>query len=365
MEFRKCTLEDMVMHKLLNFYNGKKVYITGHTGFKGSWLAYILHKAGAEVIGFSLNPNTNPSLFSEINLKNKITSQIGDISNPLELEKSILNVKPDFIFHLAAQPLVRYSYTNTIETYNSNIIGTANLLEACKKIDNECVVVCITTDKVYLNNEWDYPYRENDSLGGYDPYSASKAAAEIVIDSYRKSFFRNSGISVASVRAGNVIGGGDWSEDRLIPDFVRSIQQGQSILLRNPYAVRPWQHVLEPLFAYLLLGFKMFENKPDYCEAWNVGPFNHDTKTVLEVCQSLLIHMKNGEIKIEDSPNQLHEAGKLKLDISKFGSAFNWKPKWSSEVAIQRTAEWYKLFIEGNAASNLLDADILAYLDNE
>lgn len=350
------------MREILEFYRDKRIFITGHTGFKGSWMIHLLRKAGADVFGYAREPDTNPNLFSELGLNGGITSVFSDICDFEKLQKAIISFRPDFIFHLAAQPLVRYSYSNTLETHNTNIIGTANILESCRSLSQECVVVCVTTDKVYNNREWEYPYRENDNLGGYDPYSASKAAAELIIDSYRKSFFTNTGISVSSVRAGNVIGGGDWSVDRLVPDVIRAITCGKPVVLRNPGAIRPWQHVLEPVFAYLLLGYNMHKQRDKYNDSWNVGPFNQDVRTVLEVCEVLIKELGRGEIRIENNLAGPHEAGKLKLDISKFSSSFNWKPKWSAEEAIRLTAGWYSKFINGTSAMDLTMNDINAYL---
>jgi CDP-glucose 4,6-dehydratase len=358
-------MENLVENKILEFYRGKKVFITGHTGFKGSWLTFLLKLAGAEVMGFSKEPNTNPNLFSELLHHSNIKSIIHDVCDFEKLQKEILKFNPDFIFHLAAQPLVRYSYQNSLETYNTNIMGTANILESCKKLSNECVVVCVTTDKVYHNFEWEYPYRETDKLGGYDPYSASKAAAELLIESYRNSFFANTGISISSVRAGNVIGGGDWSLDRLVPDVVRAVASGQPVILRNPGATRPWQHVLEPIFAYLLLGYHMHQKKDKYNASWNIGPYNQDVRSVLEVCETLINEFGRGEIQIDNGGFHHHEAGKLNLDISKFSTAFHWKPKWSAEQAIKITAAWYSSFINGTPAANLVMNDLSAYLKTD
>jgi CDP-glucose 4,6-dehydratase len=354
----------MEIRNILNQFKGKNVLVTGHTGFKGSWLAFLLNHVEASVTGLALAPKTNPTLYELLNIEGKCNSIIADINNAEDVKQAIDEAQPDFIFHMAAQPLVRYSYKQPLETFATNVMGTANVLEACKVLNKKCVVICITTDKVYHNFEWEFPYRENDRLGGYDPYSASKAAAELVIDSYRNSFFKNSNISIASVRAGNVIGGGDWSEDRLFPDLVNSINKNLPIVLRNPSAVRPWQHVLDPLFGYLSLAVNIEQSSHKYNEAWNFGPYNHDTKTVLEVCQQAIAVFQNGSIHINQD-QQLHEAGQLRLDISKSMAYLNWQPNWSTEKAIEKTANWYKAFLKGESAVNLVQKDINEFLEYE
>lgn len=351
------------MKGVLNFYKGKKIFITGHTGFKGSWLTHLLLENGAKVKGYSKSPNTNPSLFDLLKLSTKIDSCLEDINDYLILEKEILEFQPDFIFHLAAQPLVRYSYLNSIETHQTNIIGTANLLEISRKIKNKCVIVCITTDKVYKNKEWEYPYCETDELGGHDPYSSSKAAAELIISSYRESFFKKSNIQIASARAGNVIGGGDWSLDRLVPDLVKSIEVNQELILRNPNSIRPWQHVLDPLFAYLKLGMLMSISEGKFDQAWNFGPKNNEEKSVLDVV-TIFYQTYDLPLKYEiKNSGQPHEAGILKLDISKASKFMNWMPRFNTETAIQRTALWYKLFSKGESPIVLVNNDIKTYLD--
>ncbi len=352
------------MRNILNHFNGKNVLIIGHTGFKGSWLTFLMNHVGAKVTGLALAPKTNPSLYDLLDLNGKCHTIIADINNAEAVKQTIDDAQPDFIFHMAAQPLVRYSYKQPLETFATNVMGTANVLEACKVLNKKCFVICITTDKVYHNYEWEFPYRENDRLGGYDPYSASKAAAEIVIDSYRNSFFKNSNISIASVRAGNVIGGGDWSEDRLFPDLVNSISNNLPIELRNPTAVRPWQHVLDPLFGYLILAVNMEQESHKFNEAWNFGPYNHDSKTVLEVCQQAIEVFQKGSIQM-NKDQQPHEAGQLRLDISKSMSYLNWHPIWSTKKAIEKTTNWYKAFLEGESAVNLVQKDINEFLEHE
>lgn len=350
------------MKEILEFYKDKKVFITGHTGFKGSWLAHLLKQNGSILKGYSNAPNTNPNLFHLLQLDSRIDSCIADIIDFSKLEREILDFAPDFIFHLAAQPLVRYSYQNTVETHQTNIIGTAGLLEACRKLQNKCVIVCITTDKVYKNKEWSHPYRESDELGGYDPYSSSKAAAELIIESYRQSFFTNTNIQVASARAGNVIGGGDWSTDRLIPDIITTLNNNEKVQLRNPSSIRPWQHVLDPLLGYLKLGMLMAVNRHKFDQAWNFGPNNDDAKSVLEVAQ--IFHKIYG-VPFHFDINkavQPHEAGILKLDISKSNSLLKWKPRFETDLAIKLTANWYKSFFDGVSAVQLVNNDITKLL---
>ena len=350
------------MKEISNFFRGKKIFITGHTGFKGSWLTHLLLENGAVLKGYSKEPHTKPSLFYLLELNKKINSTINDINSYNILEKEILDFEPDFIFHLAAQPLVRYSYANTLETHNTNIIGTANVLEATRKLTNRCVVICITTDKVYKNQEWEFPYRETDELGGYDPYSSSKAAAELIISSFRESFFSSGNIQIASVRAGNVIGGGDWSQDRLIPDIIRGIANSAKVEIRNPNSIRPWQHVLDPLLGYLKLAMLMSKNPGKFDQSWNFGPQNNEVKSVIEV---LNIFYKANGLNVEyelDEKNKAHEAGILKLDISKSMSLLKWQPIVNTNIAIELTAKWYQSFLHGESAIELVNNDIKHFL---
>jgi CDP-glucose 4,6-dehydratase len=359
-------MENMVMKDILNYFKGKTVLITGHTGFKGSWMTFLLSSNEVNVVGYSLLPNTQPNLYSELDLDSYCDSIIADVNDLNKLTEVVKKSQPDFVFHMAAQPLVRYSYKNPIETFSTNVMGTANVLEACKVLEKKCCVVCVTTDKVYHNNEWLYPYRETDQLGGFDPYSSSKAAAELVINSYRNSFFTNNNILVVSARAGNVIGGGDWSADRLIPDIVRGMQKNENVTLRNPNAVRPWQHVLDPIFGYLLLAKTIDEKGSEYCEAYNFGPRTDEAKTVLEVCETIMAELSAGKVVIEDSKSQRpHEAGILTLDISKSINILGWSPIWNSEKALHRTAIWYKNFLKLENAMNLTKNDINLFINNE
>ncbi|MHA8083447.1 CDP-glucose 4,6-dehydratase [Aquirufa sp. A-Brett2-15D] len=344
--------------QLENTYKGKKVFLTGHTGFKGAWMLKTLSLLGAEIKGYALEPQTQNDLFHLIEGKKLCQSVIADLRDKERLESEIVVFQPDFIFHLAAQPLVRLSYEIPTETFEVNVIGTANVLDGVKRFQKKCSVVLITTDKVYYNNEWIYPYRENDRLGGYDPYSASKACAELLIDSYRNSFFNIKdydkhlkGIAVA--RAGNVIGGGDWSKDRLIPDIVRSLMINNPIVIRNPNAVRPWQHVLEPIVGYLSLGMHL-ENEPlNFSQAYNFGPQSEDALSVEEMVQLAIDSWGSGEYQVENESNQPHEAGLLKLDISKVKSELNWVPKMNAIETISLTLDWYREFY--NKEKNICD----------
>lgn len=346
-------------------YNNKKVFITGHTGFKGSWLTAWLHSLNAVVKGYSLAPEPGNDLFDKIEGSSLCESVIADIMDNARLEQEILSFQPDFIFHLAAQPLVRLSYDIPVQTFAVNSIGTAHVLEAVRKLPGRCHVVCITTDKVYHNNEWLFPYRENDRLGGYDPYSASKACAEILIDSYRNSFFNPAQFekhlkSIAVARAGNVIGGGDMAKDRIIPDTVKALQDGQEVVIRHPRAVRPWQHVLEPLSGYLLLGQHMAAAPQRFATAYNFGPFIEDNMEVEELVKEAIKIWGRGSYEVRQHPGNVHEAGLLKLDISKALVELQWRPKWDARQAISHTIAWYK-----NASSHspleLMQNDIRAY----
>jgi CDP-glucose 4,6-dehydratase len=339
-----------MLKQLQEIYQGKKVFLTGHTGFKGSWLLKILSILGAEVRGYALAPQNPFDLYPILNGDTLCDSVIADLREKLLLKEALVDFQPNFIFHLAAQPLVRLSYEIPAETFEVNAIGTANLLDAIRDLDKPCQVVLITTDKVYHNNEWLYPYRETDRLGGYDPYSASKAAAEILIDSYRNCFFNFKQYTkhqkaVAVARAGNVIGGGDWATDRLVPDIVRALSNNEVIKIRNPLSVRPWQHVLEPLIGYLLLGSKLAENPELYSSAYNFGPDFRDTLPVQQMVNIAIGCWGDGKYEMVPVSDQPHEAGLLKLDISKAIAQLNWKPKLNAQVAIAQTLNWYKEYL--------------------
>jgi CDP-glucose 4,6-dehydratase len=348
--------------ELESIYKGKKVFLTGHTGFKGSWMLKILTMLGAQTTGYSLAPENQFDLFYLIDGDKVCNSIIGDLRDKVKLTAAIREAQPDFVFHLAAQPLVRLSYDIPAETFEVNAIGTANVLDGVKLLDKACQVVLITTDKVYHNNEWVYPYRETDRLGGYDPYSASKACAELVIDSYKNSFFNTANYSthlksIAVARAGNVIGGGDWAKDRLIPDIVRFLSKEQKIIIRNPNSVRPWQHVLEPLLGYLLLGSRMVAEPITFADAYNFGPGLSDALPVHKMVELAIENWGGGEVEIFNSDKQPHEAGLLKLDISKAMTNLNWKPKYQATETIKKTIDWYKYYFSNPNEINQFTED--------
>jgi CDP-glucose 4,6-dehydratase len=357
-------MENMVENKDLNFFVNKRIFITGHTGFKGSWLSYILDKNKSIVKGYSLSPNTSPSLFSQLKFSDQFSSVIADINDFEKLKQEIVSFNPDIIFHLAAQPIVIESYNNPKYTFDTNFTGTLNLLEILREVQTECVCIFITTDKVYANNEQKNSFKEDDKLGGNDPYSASKAASEILINSYFKSYFSKSNISIASVRAGNVIGGGDWSKFRLLPDIVRAHKDKSELNVRHPKAVRPWQHVLEPLFGYLELSQRLSNDKMKYSGSWNFGPKEDDIKTVSEVIQ-LAKSVGMDFNYSENDVSKYYESNFLSLDISKSRKILSWNPKWNSETAIIKTIEWYLGFYKKNNIEELMENDIKSYLNKK
>jgi CDP-glucose 4,6-dehydratase len=335
--------------ELKKVYNGKKIFLTGHTGFKGSWLLKILDLLGAKVTGYALETKTDNDLFNLINGNRICNSIIADLRDKNFLERELIKFEPDFVFHLAAQPLVRLSYEIPSETFEVNLMGTLNVLESIKLLKKKCSVVIITTDKVYHNNEWDYPYRENDRIGGLDPYSASKACVELLIHSYRNSFFNSETYfehlkSISVARAGNVIGGGDWSRDRLMPDLAKAFSKEEAVLIRNPKSIRPWQHVLEPLLGYLVLGSKLEEIPIHFGQAYNFGPYLEDTLSVSEMIHLAITSWGSGVSIEEKNINNFHEAGLLKLDISKTISELKWFPKMNAHQAVSLTVDWYKEF---------------------
>ncbi|BBB90409.1 MAG TPA: CDP-glucose 4,6-dehydratase [Methylomusa anaerophila] len=342
------------LRKDMDTYRGKKVLVTGNTGFKGSWLSSWLNKLGAKVMGYSLPPQTEPSMFQVCRLNEKITTIIGDIRDEIKLTNTFKEYKPEMVFHLAAQPLVRYSYVYAKETYETNVMGTVNVLEAAKNTNTVAAVIVITTDKCYENREWVYGYRETDAMGGYDPYSSSKGCAELVVSAYRNSFFNDKNIALASARAGNVIGGGDWATDRLIPDFVRSVAEHRPIFVRNPLAARPWQHVLEPLSGYLRLGVMMLADREKYSSAWNFGPRDIDVLNVEEILQMAIKIWGKGGIRI-DKHEQPHEAHLLKLDISKAQAYLKWQPAYAVYDAVDKTIQWYKKYYENKENENMYE----------
>lgn len=339
-------------------YKNKKVLITGHTGFKGGWLSVWLVESGAQVIGYSLEPPTDPSLFEAIGLQNRITHIIGDVRDEKRLTAVFNEYQPEFVFHLAAQPLVRFSYKEPKLTYETNIIGTVNVLECVRKTASVRVCVIVTSDKCYENKEWVFGYRETDPMGGYDPYSSSKGCAELVTAAYRNSFFNpidcgtKHRVALSSARAGNVIGGGDWREDRIIPDCMKALSKGETIVIRNPMAVRPWQYVLEPLSGYLLLGNLMDKDLAAYSDAWNFGPNPEGSLSVEQLVKIVIEQWGEGTFT-KDSLAHPHEVGLLRLDISKATMFLGWKPIYTIAEAIRRTISWYMQFYQGGNAAKL------------
>ncbi|MFZ4413949.1 MAG: CDP-glucose 4,6-dehydratase [Bacteroidales bacterium] len=350
-----------------NVYRGRKVLVTGHTGFKGSWLCLILNKLGAKVYGYALKPPTNPSLFIEAKIEDIITSYIGDIRDYNLLLKTLLEVKPEIVIHMAAQPLVMESYRNPRETFEINVMGTVNLFDAIRQVNSVKAILNVTTDKCYENREWHWGYRENEPMGGYDPYSNSKGCSELVTASFRNSFFNplkygDHGVALASARAGNVIGGGDWANDRLIPDFIRSISKGEKVKIRSPYAIRPWQHVLEPLTGYLTLCEKLFTEGSAFAEAWNFGPEDKDAKNVEWITQTICeLWENNAEFEIDKNP-QPHEANYLKLDCSKAKAELGWIPKWDIENTLKSIVDWNKSYNAGDNIRIVTENQIDHYL---
>lgn len=344
----------------MDFWRSKRVLLTGHTGFKGGWLALWLQRLGAHVTGMALQPNTTPNLFELAQVSDGMESQFSDIRDAVSLSTIVRAAQPEIVLHLAAQPLVRASYRNPLETFACNVMGTAHLLDALRGLESIRVAVMVTTDKVYRNQEWPFPYREDDALGGHDPYSASKAASEIVISSYRDAFLAAQGIAVASARAGNVIGGGDWSEDRLIPDAVRAWQSGQPLEIRRPQAIRPWQHVLEPLAGYLTLAQKLWE-QPELAGAYNFGPQTNQAATVRDVVELARTAYDDGKVIYDDGSEGFHEADWLALEIAKARVTLGVTPKWALAETVNRTMAWYRAQHEGADARSLSEAEIAAY----
>ena len=347
-------MESMViggkMKNFNNVYKGKKVLVTGHTGFKGSWLSIWLRELGAEVIGYSLDPYTEKDNFVLSHLSEKIVDIRGDIRDRKHLREVFHKYQPEIVFHLAAQPLVRLSYDIPVETYETNLTGTINILEEIRNCGNTKIGIMITTDKCYENKEQIWGYRENEAFGGYDPYSSSKGACEIAIQSWRNSFFNpkdyeKHGKSIASVRAGNVIGGGDWAKDRIVPDCIRALEEGKDIEIRSPKSIRPWEHVLEPLSGYLLLGQKMMEDPIKYCGGWNFGPNLDAIVNVWEVAEKIVKNYGKGNLKDTSNSNALHEAKLLLLDITKSRFELGWKPTLTIDKSIELTTEWYKRYV--------------------
>jgi CDP-glucose 4,6-dehydratase len=333
-----------------SFWKNKHVFLTGHTGFKGGWLSLWLSSMGAKVTGYALAPNTSPNFFEVAKVARDLEqSHIADIRDLGRLQKAIADAKPEIVIHMAAQPLVRYSYANPVETYATNVMGTVHVLESIRHVDSVCAAVIITTDKCYENKEWAWGYRENEPMGGYDPYSNSKGCAELVTSAYRQSYFPvekylKHQVAIASARAGNVIGGGDWSEDRLIPDAIKAFEAKQSLVIRNPLATRPWQHVLEPLSGYLVLAQALYQAGAMFDGAWNFGPRDDDARPVQEVINLLIKNWESAASWTQDQREQPHEAHSLKLDCSKARQYLNWTPRWNLEQAIEKITQWHHAY---------------------
>lgn len=350
---------DLVGHNFLSAFCGRRVMLTGHTGFKGSWLAFLLQEVGTEVLGYALPPEYPGSHFELLSLEKRIRHVEGDIRDADKLCKTMHDFRPEFVFHLAAQALVRRSYDDPKATFDTNIGGSVNLLEAVRKCESVRSLVFVTSDKCYENVEWVWGYRENDRLGGHDPYSASKAAAEIVFSAYQRSFFAHrKALGVASVRAGNVIGGGDWARDRIVPDCIRAVRDSLPIRLRNPAATRPWQHVLEPLTGYMLLASKLIESPERYSDSWNFGPPSSDVRTVLDVAERIIACFDSGSIEIESVVGKQHEARLLQLNCDKAHQLLDWRPRWAFEQTMAATAEWYRDVLAGRSAIDVTRAQL-------
>ncbi|MCX6325447.1 MAG: CDP-glucose 4,6-dehydratase [Bacteroidia bacterium] len=349
-----------------DFYKGRKVFITGHTGFKGSWLSIFLHWLGADVYGYALKPHTIPSLYELAKVDQLVTSTVGDVRDYNFLLRTLKEVQPEVIIHMAAQAIVMESYKNPRETYEINVMGTVNLLDAVRQVESVKAILNITTDKCYENKEWHWGYRENEPMGGYDPYSNSKGCSELVTSSFRNSFFnskeyKNHGVSLASARAGNVIGGGDWAENRLIPDFIRAIMHGEKLKIRSPYSIRPWQHVLEPLSGYLMLCEKLYTAGTAFAEGWNFGPDDSDAKNVEWITKKICELWGDGASFEIDTNPQPHEANYLKLDCSKAKAELGWAPKWDIETTLKYIVDWNKAWLNKENIRSVSEEQIEEY----
>lgn len=345
----------------LNFYKGKKVLVTGHTGFKGSWMCKVLTNMGAEVAGYSLNPPTNPSLFEIAEIEKDIKSYIGDIRDLKKLKAVFDEFQPEIVLHLAAQPIVRDSYKDPVYTYETNVMGIVNILECVRNSESVKSFLNVTTDKVYENKEWCWGYRENEPLDGYDPYSNSKSCSELVTHSYKNSFFKDSDIAISTARAGNVIGGGDFANDRIVPDCIRAAEKKEDIIVRNPHSTRPYQHVLEPVYAYLMIAAKQYEDGK-YAGYYNVGPDDVDCFTTGNLVDLFISKWGEGMKWIDKFDGGPHEANFLKLDCSKLKSTFGWKPHWNLDTAIEMTVEWTKCWLSGGNIRECMDKEIEKFL---
>lgn len=345
----------------MDFYKGKRVLITGHTGFKGAWLCQMLINAGAEVTGYALNPPTRPSLFEIANISGKMNSVIGDIRDLSKLKETFIKTQPEIVFHLAAQPIVRESYKNPVYTYETNVMGTVNICECVRTSDSVKSFLNVTTDKVYLNKEWEWGYRENEELDGYDPYSNSKSCSELVTHSYINSFFKNMNIAVSTARAGNVIGGGDFASDRIIPDCIRAAIKHEDIVVRNPFSTRPYQHVLEPIYAYLMIAQKQYEDIK-YAGYYNVGPDDRDCFQTGALVDLFVKHWGEGMKWIDKYDGGPHEANFLKLDCSKLKKTFGWQPHWDLNIAIEKVVEWSKCWLTNGDIEKCMNKQIEEFM---
>lgn len=345
----------------MDFYKGKRVLITGHTGFKGAWLCQMLINAGAEVTGYALNPPTKPSLFEIANISGKTNSVIGDIRDLSKLKETFTKIQPEIVFHLAAQPIVRESYKNPVYTYETNVMGTVNICECVRTSDSVRSFLNVTTDKVYLNKEWEWGYRENEELDGYDPYSNSKSCSELVTHSYINSFFKEMNIAVSTARAGNVIGGGDFANDRIVPDCIRAAIKHEDIVVRNPFSTRPYQHVLEPLYAYLMIAQKQYEDIK-YAGYYNVGPDDRDCFQTGALVDLFVEHWGEGMKWIDKYDGGPHEANFLKLDCSKLKKTFGWQPHWDLNIAIEKVVEWSKCWLTNGDIEKCMNKQIEEFM---
>lgn len=360
MEYGQRALEALVSPA----WRGRRVFVTGHTGFKGSWLSLWLHAAGADVTGFALPPPTQPSLFETARIEDLLHHIEGDVRDCAGVTAAVRAAQPEVIFHLAAQPLVRASYDDPVATYATNVMGTAHILDAARMVPGVRAVVCVTSDKCYENREWPWPYRETDPMGGHDPYSSSKGAAELVVAAYRRSFFTGQGPALASVRAGNVIGGGDWAADRLVPDLIRAFEVGRAPLIRSPDAVRPWQHVLEALGGYLAIAERLLDGDARFAEGWNFGPSDEDARPVSWIVERMRAAWGDrAGAALSDTTPRAHEAGLLRLDCSKIRAALGWRPLLQLEHALDWVVAWHKAVEGGGDARDITLAQITDYAE--
>ncbi len=347
-----------------DFWRDKRVLLTGHTGFKGGWLSLWLQSMGAKLAGLALKSPTNPSLFEQARVYEGMVSNIGDIRDFDTVRRVVAEFQPEIVIHMAAQPLVRYSYKNPIETYATNVMGTVHLLEAVRQVGSAKVILNVTTDKCYENKEWAWGYREDEPMGGFDPYSSSKGCSELVTSAYRRSFFSDNGVALASARAGNVIGGGDWAEDRLVPDILRAFEQGLPVVVRNPNSTRPWQHVLEPLSGYLLLAERLWEEPAGFAEGWNFGPNDEDAKPVGWIVEQMVAKWGDASWHIDAADNP-HEANYLKLDISKARQRLSWGPRWGLDIALNKIIEWHQAWISKEDVRSMCLDQINQYISTK